>query len=62
MIPALLGIAVLLIATVLIRAPFTKRTIILLVLGSLLIVLVVRFSVPVTATTRILLHLLHIPF
>lgn len=62
MIPALLGIAVLLIATVLIRAPFTKRTIILLVLGSLLIVLVVRFSVPVTATTRTLLHLLHIPF
>lgn len=62
MIPALLAIAVLLIASVLIRAPFTKRTIILLVLGSLLIVLVVRFSVPVTATTRTLLHLLHIPF
>ena len=59
--PAVLGIAALLILAALLRAEVTKRNLVLLVIGCLLIVLVVRFSVQITMLTHEVLHLMHLP-
>lgn len=59
---AVLAIAALLILAGLVRADFTKRNLAILVVGAILIVLVVLYPDEVIRLTRLVLHLLHVPF